>query len=178
MKKIVATVLVLVFVVGMGTAHAAMTTIDFESPPDIGDYTTGNFTIGDAAFTNWYVFGDSSGSGNHIAAQLSFLGTKATILFTNPVNDLNFDLLANNTELYVNGDYTTNLLAGHSNYEGTLFDLLGYNLNNVSSLSFEASAGSTGIDDITYTPTPIPGALWLLGSGLVGMVGLRRKFRS
>lgn len=27
-------------------------------------------------------------------------------------------------------------------------------------------------------PTPIPGAVWLLGSGLVGLVGLRRKARS
>jgi hypothetical protein len=28
------------------------------------------------------------------------------------------------------------------------------------------------------TPTPIPGAAWLLGTGLFGLVGLRRKFRS
>jgi len=28
------------------------------------------------------------------------------------------------------------------------------------------------------SPVPIPGAVWLLGSGLVGLVGLRRKFRS
>ena len=28
------------------------------------------------------------------------------------------------------------------------------------------------------TPTPVPGAAWLLGSGLVGLVGLRRRFRS
>lgn len=28
-----------------------------------------------------------------------------------------------------------------------------------------------------YTPTPIPGAAWLLGSGLIGLVGLRRRFK-
>ena len=27
------------------------------------------------------------------------------------------------------------------------------------------------------TPVPIPGAVWLLGSGLIGIVGIRRKFR-
>lgn len=27
-----------------------------------------------------------------------------------------------------------------------------------------------------FTPTPIPGAVWLLGSGLVGLVGLRKRF--
>lgn len=26
-----------------------------------------------------------------------------------------------------------------------------------------------------YSPTPVPGAVWLLGTGLVGLVGLRRK---
>jgi hypothetical protein len=29
---------------------------------------------------------------------------------------------------------------------------------------------------LTVSPTPIPGAIWLLGSGLVGLVGIRRKF--
>ena len=32
-------------------------------------------------------------------------------------------------------------------------------------------------DDLimAFTPVPLPGALWLLGSGLLGLVGLRRK---
>ena len=29
--------------------------------------------------------------------------------------------------------------------------------------------------DITINPVPIPGAVWLLGSGLLGLVGLRRQ---
>ena len=31
---------------------------------------------------------------------------------------------------------------------------------------------------LDLTPVPIPGAIWLLGSGLAGLVGLRRKFRN
>ena len=27
------------------------------------------------------------------------------------------------------------------------------------------------------SPVPLPGAVWLLGSGLLGLVGLRRKFK-
>lgn len=27
------------------------------------------------------------------------------------------------------------------------------------------------------TPVPIPAAIWLLGSGLIGLIGLRRKFK-
>ena len=32
------------------------------------------------------------------------------------------------------------------------------------------------IDAVVVNATPIPGAAWLLGSGLVGLVGLRRRF--
>ncbi len=32
--------------------------------------------------------------------------------------------------------------------------------------------------ELSLTPVPIPGAIWLLGSGLAGLVGLRRKFRN
>lgn len=32
------------------------------------------------------------------------------------------------------------------------------------------------IDAVKVSATPLPGALWLLGSGLVGLVGLRRRF--
>ena len=35
-----------------------------------------------------------------------------------------------------------------------------------------------GITAVTASPTPIPGAIWILGSGLVGLVGIRRKYRT
>ena len=31
------------------------------------------------------------------------------------------------------------------------------------------------IDDIQTNPVPIPGAIWLLGSGLLGLIGIRRR---
>jgi hypothetical protein len=31
------------------------------------------------------------------------------------------------------------------------------------------------IDQIEVTPVPVPAAVWLLGSGLFGLVGLRKK---
>ena len=34
-----------------------------------------------------------------------------------------------------------------------------------------------GFLEMSTSPTPIPGAAWLLGTGLVGLLGLRRKMR-
>ena len=39
--------------------------------------------------------------------------------------------------------------------------------------NFEGNYGST-----EQPPVPIPGAVWLLGSGLIGLAGLRKKFNS
>ncbi|MDY7001560.1 MAG: VPLPA-CTERM sorting domain-containing protein [Thermodesulfobacteriota bacterium] len=37
---------------------------------------------------------------------------------------------------------------------------------------------SFGIRQVATTAVPIPGVVWLLGSGLIGLVGLRRKLKS
>lgn len=44
-------------------------------------------------------------------------------------------------------------------------------------LLFNDGGGDADYDDFVLhgAPTPIPGAIWLLGSGLIGLVGLRRK---
>jgi hypothetical protein len=33
------------------------------------------------------------------------------------------------------------------------------------------------LDNLQYTPVPIPAAFWLLGSGMLGVIGLKRKAR-
>ncbi|MBW1644865.1 MAG: DUF4465 domain-containing protein [Deltaproteobacteria bacterium] len=60
-------------------------------------------------------------------------------------------------------------------------------LGNVSKLQFSETSSDTGswgmntpgyfaLDDLNGTaPVPIPGAAWLLGSGLLGLVGIRRR---
>jgi hypothetical protein len=71
-----------------------------------------------------------------------------------------------------------------------LFDLVGAQKNGtlnyfafssdslISSVTFH-DAGNDGyaVDNIS-TATPIPGAVWLLGSGLLGLIGLRRRTRN
>lgn len=62
------------------------------------------------------------------------------------------------------------------NYEGNLN--LSFRLKFTPSttddpLAFMSSPVNTG--NIVNTPVPIPGAAWLLGAGLIGLVGIRRR---
>lgn len=80
------------------------------------------------------------------------------------------------------GEYVDTLLFDPS--KGFL-DLSSY--SGITSLSIQLVAGSqanTGnfyLSDISFgpapAPTPVPAAVWLMGSGLAGLVALRRKVR-
>ena len=66
-------------------------------------------------------------------------------------------------------------------------DLYGMTLKTAKSISddgltiagycSDGSAYIVNLDSLPCTPAPIPGAVWLLGSGLVGLVGMRRRSR-
>lgn len=66
-------------------------------------------------------------------------------------------------------DYVTFMLKFY--YEGDGY----YRWNQFASK--EATAGQHPYLEIKYAPVPIPGAVWLLGSGLICLVGLRGKLR-
>jgi hypothetical protein len=47
-----------------------------------------------------------------------------------------------------------------------------------STLAYGFRITKEGYDPVSHSvPTPIPGAVWLLGSGLVGLVAIRRRFK-
>jgi hypothetical protein len=96
----------------------------------------------------------------------------------------------NNLQVEVSGflngvkKYGTSLTLGTD--EATYF---AFNYLGVDQVLFHSAGGvpagygssglSIAVDDITYTnakATPIPGAIWLLGSGLAGILCLRRRF--
>jgi hypothetical protein len=47
----------------------------------------------------------------------------------------------------------------------------------VRALNLTDSSGNRAQDQLVKVNTPVPPTIWLLGSGLVGLVGLRRRFK-
>jgi hypothetical protein len=83
---------------------------------------------------------------------------------------LSFDLTLANL---VNGSAT-----GTSTFSLTLQDSNFNDLAKLFTVDLNANGTATPVvldNKATVTPTPIPAAFWLLGSGLMGLVGIRRK---
>ncbi len=65
-------------------------------------------------------------------------------------------------------------------YGGVYFQVITYDSNSVTIDFSNANVFSTSNIPITLqtssAPVPVPGAFWLMGSGLIGLVRLRKKF--
>ncbi|BDQ35479.1 hypothetical protein [Pseudodesulfovibrio portus] len=182
MKKLFATLAVFVLVLSAGVASAATTTITFQETPTWINSTT--FTIGDVTFENWIIARDNGNDPNKLLLTVGYQApASASIIFSSAVDVTQFYLSMWNTTLSndAGASYTatsmvdglmTNLVASLPGFL-TVADFEG-----VTKLTFNLSPmySVVTMDNLTFSPTPIPGAIWLLGSGLVGLVGLRRKF--
>ena len=85
------------------------------------------------------------------------------------------------TTLTITG-YQDNVMVGSPitfNLKSNMFELQNINLLNIDEVRFQANASGKWwlMDNFTYTNAPIPGAVWLLGTGIVGLVAMRRKFQ-
>jgi len=77
--------------------------------------------------------------------------------------------LANNYYLALALAEYGDLSGAQADYHGTQVHVL--NLTDPTPGSYFP----VGQDQLVYTPTPIPAAAWLLGSGLLGLIGIKRK---
>lgn len=111
-----------------------------------------------------------------------------TFANTNGVNDYNHGIAFGNTITYhlsfsdpvpggpAGGSSTFSL--GLYSDEGGLNPLLGGTLYTVSLMNNGTASTQILANQATVTATPIPAAVWLFGSGLMGLVGLRRRTNS
>ena len=116
------------------------------------------------------------------------------------INNIALDGPGNDLYLHENvdasgGDETVNVYASPDNilysYLGMAsndeaYDFAGFGIDNISYIKLVGNSlgGSSpgydllAIEALNSAPVPIPGAVWLLGSGLIGFVGFRSKFRN
>ncbi len=145
---------------------------------------TSNDTIGGAPFSGCFI--------SDLDRQPNENPNPIEVYFDNPVFNLSFVVADIDEEEGITArafDISDTLLetveffagdTGTGDRLGTLFE---FNTTGISKLILTPSPSSDGgigwgVDNISYDSTvPIPSAVWLFGSGLVGLVGLRKKSR-
>ena len=114
--------------------------------------------------------------------------TQLTLDFTTVVTDASFDFANPTGALTVSAFDVSGASLGVFNFLGTdLFvNQAGFNQNaghvdifgigEIASLLIEPSLNQALIfDNLNFSPVPIPAAVWLFGSGLIGLIGAARR---
>ncbi len=106
---------------------------------------------------------NATGANGHASQRLNGTQTVGTISTASEIGWLSFDV----TDL-IKTDLENGLSwapfsfhASHSGYTGYRFK--------------SAESGDASYLEFTYTPVPVPGAVWLLGSGLIGLAAFRKR---
>jgi len=191
-KETILTISVLAFGLMASTANA--TTIDFE------EFSTGNLsnveTINGVEFsvidptddTALRIFNDATRTAYLLSCDFSLSSPCVKGLnvdFGAPVNDVSFDFLAEDlpagevsgtVSAYLDGALvgTIDLISNGATVPN-LVDLSV--LGPIDQLILDPSLDPAGLgyDNFSFSVVPVPAAVWLFGSGLIGLVGLARR---
>jgi hypothetical protein len=153
-------------------------TLDF-SAYSAGYQGTTQITLPEAVVTSFgtdlYVYPDFSRvcaiSGGSCEADLE-------IDFVQTVSDLSFIVHGygvGDSVLATLYDELDNVITSVTITTQTFIDFSGY--TGISRIYFDDSSTSAGLafGEITFQPVPIPAAVWLFGSGLLGLAGMSRR---
>ena len=159
-------------------------TITFDDFGPTYSGAVGTFTIEDVTFEDFFMGYDQIAQ-NYLAVDFGFgtPGTEmASINFANPVYLTGFDYFTTGVGCLLN--YGGALVSGGSSTltqsgSWTMFD---GGRTMIDEIVFQlptdppASMASLNLDNLTYDPVPIPGAMALLASALLGIAGFRKKY--
>jgi hypothetical protein len=179
-KTAIALVAILTMLFGMQTSHAALVSFSITGEVlagddgffpndfglDTGDFITATGFFDDSVLssgTGTVSFG--SGSGNSMTINVG------TVTFTASDDSgfgSGFPKLVFSSNLLQDFDFTASTPTTF-NSNGLFFDDIG---GNYGDMFGEWS------DTVSLTPVPVPAALWLFGSGLIGLAGVARRKKS
>ncbi|HDM75144.1 MAG TPA: VPLPA-CTERM sorting domain-containing protein [Deltaproteobacteria bacterium] len=156
-----------------------------EGNPPYAFYASSPY-VNDEAHSGQYTVTDKKGDSGPI-----------TVSFATPVYDLSFyamdidyDPWSTSNEILTATVYNASDVAlqtitkqnGDPNTGDGVATPVTFSVSGISSLEMWVKVaggdhhyGGWALDDLSYTPVPIPAAAWLLGSGLIGLVAFRRR---
>jgi hypothetical protein len=142
-----------------------------------------NFSGGWEVLNQSGAFGIGAMSGEHFAAyNTSVPGVTNTLemLFDNNIAGISGYLGSRQSDIWTVSAFsgTTPVLAtifindANSYVPFSLTGLLGFNIDRIT---IQGSASSGVLENLTFQAVPIPAAVWLFGSGILGLLGLSRR---
>lgn len=107
-------------------------------------------------------------------------GVIGRIDFASGIDSLSLEYSSTATEAYVLLYDSLNKIVSETQiFQSVAFQILNLSaFSNIYGIGFkiaEDASGSIKVDNLSYAPVPVPAAALLLGAGLLGIVGVRRR---